>query len=309
MQRFATDIQYEGTTEGVSISQFSEMLLHADWPLLVRHESYSKGRTTGLHQHLDFYALYVIRSGKGVHVIDDIPSAVRTGDIYLLCPGAIHAYREYQNLEIDAFYFSVELFDEGQRAILTGMQGFWPLMHSPDTTRFHLSRENWQQLEREIESLRAEWCDDSPAASRLLRDGFFRFLVMLARWRKPEDTSFSREHAARVEAAPNVSAAIAEVLSAIESDLSKDWTIKNLAARCFLSPRRFSELFRQQTGDSPAHYLARLRLEKSKFLVETSSLSLSQIARECGFADGAHLSRTFSQAFGVAPSQWRKREK
>jgi len=272
---------------------------HADWPLVVRHESYPKGSSTGSHHHSDFYALYVIRSGKAIHVIDGNPSAVRRGDVYLLCPDAIHAYRDYRNLEIDAFYFSSELFDENQREILAQMSGFWPLMQSPDATKFHLSPQNWQQLEFEIENLRAEWSDNSPAASRLLRDGFFRFLVLLARWRKPETRPES-------ESSPIHSAAIAEVLSAIESDLTKDWTIKTLAARCFLSPRRFCDLFRQHTGDSPAHYLSRLRLEKAQFLIETGDFSLSQIARECGFADGAHLSRVFSQAFGIAPSRWKK---
>jgi AraC-like DNA-binding protein len=273
---------------------------HVDWPLVVRHESYRKATSTGNHCHADFYALYVIRGGRGIHIVDGIASAVRRGDVYLLCPGAIHSYRDYRDLEIDAFYFSSDLFDEGQHEILAGMRGFWPLMQSPDATKFHLSQQNWHQLEIEIENLRAEWSDNSPAGSRLLRDGFFRFLVMLARWRRPETEQLSTNTG-------NHSIAIAEILGMIESDLSKDWTIKNLSARCFLSPRRFCELFRQQTGDSPAHYLARLRLEKAQFLIESGNASLSQIARECGFADGAHLSRAFSRAFGIAPSKWKKR--
>jgi transcriptional regulator GlxA family with amidase domain len=56
----------------------------------------------------------------------------------------------------------------------------------------------------------------------------------------------------------------------------------------------------------PYRWLRAVRVERAKDLLFNSSLSLSQIAYECGFSDQSHLTRVFSDSIGITPGAWRK---
>lgn len=77
---------------------------------------------------------------------------------------------------------------------------------------------------------------------------------------------------------------------------------KELAARVGLSAGRFAHLFREQTGLPVRRYLLWLRLLRA--INQLSRIvSLTDAAHEAGFADSAHLTRTFRRMFGITPSE------
>ena len=47
------------------------------------------------------------------------------------------------------------------------------------------------------------------------------------------------------------------------------------------------------------------RVEESKALLLNSTLSLTEIAIKCGFADQSHFTRSFAAAVGATPGRWR----
>jgi len=71
-----------------------------------------------------------------------------------------------------------------------------------------------------------------------------------------------------------------------------------------LSPSRLRHLFVEQTGLPFKTYLLWLRLTRA---VEAfaAGASLTEAAHQAGFADSAHLSRTFRRMFGIAPTSLR----
>jgi len=71
------------------------------------------------------------------------------------------------------------------------------------------------------------------------------------------------------------------------------------AASCAgLSPSRASHLFVEETGLPFRHYVLWLRLIRAVD-VYSKGQSLTEAAHEAGFADSAHLSRTFKRMFGL----------
>lgn len=78
-----------------------------------------------------------------------------------------------------------------------------------------------------------------------------------------------------------------------------------LAAQVHLSESRFTHLFRQQTGLPLSRYLLWTRLLDGVAAVAEGD-SLTEAAHRAGFADLAHMSRTFRNTFGVAPSELQK---
>lgn len=65
-----------------------------------------------------------------------------------------------------------------------------------------------------------------------------------------------------------------------------------------LSPSRVSHLFVEETGLPFRTYVLWLRLVRAAE-AHTRGLNLTEAAQEAGFADSAHLSRTFKRMFGV----------
>jgi AraC family transcriptional regulator len=92
----------------------------------------------------------------------------------------------------------------------------------------------------------------------------------------------------------------------IENGLDGLLPVDELAKLVSLSPSHFCRVFRESFGDSPHGYITKLRVERARTLMLTTSESLSQIALACGLADQAHLCRCFRRVTGTTPGFWRR---
>ncbi|MFE9205568.1 GlxA family transcriptional regulator [Micromonospora sp. NPDC007230] len=82
--------------------------------------------------------------------------------------------------------------------------------------------------------------------------------------------------------------------------------LRDLAAHARMSVRTFTRHFRSETGLSPAQWLLQQRTEHARLLLETTDLSVDQIARHAGFGTTAALRQHFHQRVGVAPTAYRR---
>ena len=78
-------------------------------------------------------------------------------------------------------------------------------------------------------------------------------------------------------------------------------SVGEIAANVALSESRFSHLFTEQIGVPVRRYQLWIRLRNAMHLL-AGGASLTDTAHEAGFADSAHLTRTFRQMLGIAPS-------
>lgn len=296
---------------GVVASSLTQLAgLHSRLPVALRREFYEHGETTGDHRHLDFVALYAVRGGSGVHIINGVASSLTKGDIYLLAPGSLHSYVRYENLEIDALYFAPNLLRDEELESLRVLPGFWSLFaedaapqNGRDDPRLHLRPEEWKTIENQFAVLRTLWNRTDAASPLLLGGTIFALLVHLAwRWE-------SRPSAAAIAATPDDSAPAPNIADAIgwcEAHFSEPLSVPQLAARLFLSPNHFSQRFKREVGVTPAAFIRRLRLEKARALLRETDWSLAHIALNTGFADAAHLARSFRACYGLTPHTFRR---
>ncbi|MGO4353364.1 GlxA family transcriptional regulator [Rhizobium sp. RAF36] len=90
-------------------------------------------------------------------------------------------------------------------------------------------------------------------------------------------------------------------LSFAKENLASDLSIEALAEAARLSPRQFSRVFREETGQTPAKAVERLRVEAARLMMETSRHPIEVIARETGFGDRERMRQAFLRAFGQSP--------
>jgi AraC-like DNA-binding protein len=79
------------------------------------------------------------------------------------------------------------------------------------------------------------------------------------------------------------------------------------ALRVGLSRRRFSQLFREEAGESWLQAIRRLRIGHAQRLLTETGHSVTAIAFQSGFSDLSHFHRVFrSCSNGLTPESWRR---
>ncbi|OUS75007.1 hypothetical protein B1748_19070 [Paenibacillus sp. MY03] len=83
-------------------------------------------------------------------------------------------------------------------------------------------------------------------------------------------------------------------------------SLNMIAERFNLSPQYLSSFFKKHKGINLADYMARIRVEQAKRLLQDPSLSLNRIAELVGYAKDAGLIRIFKKYMGVTPGKYRE---
>ncbi|MGW0184580.1 GlxA family transcriptional regulator [Streptomyces sp. NPDC003362] len=88
--------------------------------------------------------------------------------------------------------------------------------------------------------------------------------------------------------------------------LDEPLTVAQLAAHAHMSMRTFARRFRDETGLPPRQWLIKQRLDRARHLLESSSLTVDQIAGDVGFATATSLRQHMAAELGVSPLAYRR---
>ncbi|GLX51396.1 AraC family transcriptional regulator [Streptomyces hygroscopicus subsp. hygroscopicus] len=82
--------------------------------------------------------------------------------------------------------------------------------------------------------------------------------------------------------------------------------LRDLAEQEAMSVRTFTRRFREEVGVSPGQWLAQQRVERARQLLESTDLSMDQVARSAGFGTAQSMRQHVQQALGVTPTAYRR---
>jgi AraC family transcriptional regulator len=95
---------------------------------------------------------------------------------------------------------------------------------------------------------------------------------------------------------------------AIGANLGGNIALASIAKECGLSPSHFARAFAISVGQPPHQWLLEQRVDLARQLLGQSTMPLSEVAIQCGFADQSHFTRVFSAKTGLAPGRWRREQ-
>ena len=104
---------------------------------------------------------------------------------------------------------------------------------------------------------------------------------------------------------PDADVRVRRALLCIDRRLTEPLSLAMLARAAHSTPRTLTRLFGATLGTTPAGMVRRLRLERAQRLLDSGTLTLAQVAAECGFSDAPHFARRYRQAYGRSPRQSR----
>ncbi|MBR3998476.1 MAG: helix-turn-helix transcriptional regulator [Clostridia bacterium] len=240
----------------------------------------------------DFIEIEFFVEGAGIHYQNGIPWRVRSGYIYLLMPGDYHyyaldesVYYHFYNIKVDAALPASSIMES--------------LSAYPRPYAVYLEGEEYETVLREVRYLHDYWHDrydrgKSPVDA-MTRNITERIILLLLRnLKQPERTVFA-----------SVPQEIRSIVEYVDRHYREAITSDDMARLTGLSPHYFSDYFKKHTGCAFCDYVNQVRLFRAKALLETTDLSVKEIADAAGFHSQAYFSRMFARQFSVSPREYR----
>lgn len=236
---------------------------------------------------LDFQILYIIK-GKGSFRIAQNVLDVQGGSIAIYHPGEIqqYTYSSQDNTEVYWIHFTGYGAEEFlQKA------GLW---HKPiytigiDITIIELYKKIIYelQLKRPLYELTA-----STACLELV--------ALMGRKSLEVKNSFQGKRDEKIY----------RVIEELHSSYNIKWSVTELSNMCNLSPFQFIRNFKAHTGMTPIDYLIKIRIDKAKEFLLSTSLSIHEISEILGYENAFYFSRIFKRKEGVSPEKYRNKNK
>jgi len=202
---------------------------------------------------------------------------VRAPSWVLLPAGVPHAIEEHRGLEVSVLHFESTLGD-GMDALrlLKPKLDPTPAINPAVGTLFESAVDAWKQKTPIGRILANRWLE----------------LWFLQAFGNPCDTL-------------TLDPRLMRVLTWLHDNPQRSFKLQEAARQAGVSPSHLRSLFQKSFGASPKKVAQGIRLEDACRLLETSNLTLSEIAFRTGWEDVTGFSRSFRKRFGLPPGAFR----
>ena len=99
---------------------------------------------------------------------------------------------------------------------------------------------------------------------------------------------------------------IKNILDYIEENYAEPITLNTLADRVHISKEYLCRIFSSMSESSPIEYLNRYRIQKSAYMLMSTSKRVSEISLSCGFNSSSYFNKLFLRYMGCTPTEYRK---
>ncbi len=255
------------------------------------------------HQHMDFFELVFVRSGKGIHELGDEQLPIEAGNVFLVHPGQKHRYTNASGMEIYNILFAKSFLNNFTEDFqgLPNYQLLFNLDLQPGDTLsgrlMLLDSQFFPDVLKVLDDVIAEQNAREPGGRVAALSDLLRFFLILLRHLRPMPGrgDIHASHACRVSL----------LMAALDRRYEEPWNLDKMAALAKMASGNFRLEFKRLTGLSPIRYLLKVRLLKAKQMLEVSDLTIGEVAMKCGFNDSNYFTRQFHAQFQMTPRQLR----
>ncbi len=254
------------------------------------------------HHHTQL-EISLILTGKGVYECSGVAYAFRPGDVFFHCGGDNHSFREIKagsRLSLLVCQFEPRLlwslgndwFDS--KVLQLFMKESQIKRHLPEGTEIA------EAIAGLLHECFQECVKQKPAYELIAKAKLLVILGLIVRQFTNEMTEIpyriSEQNIRHVERSMNY----------LLDHLDENLTLDDLAKEAQMSRSYYSSLFKTMNGVSVWSYITNQRIRKAQQLLETTEMSVTNIATVCGFNTLANFNRSFRQQTGESPTLYRR---
>lgn len=253
--------------------------------VLESHHAANFAMQTSSH---DFLEVFLVIGGRGSFWIDDTETACEAGDVVVVPAGCRHRISDEPGMPLSLYGVCVsrEWYALEKSRLQPGV------VTVPDKLG--------PRLRTELRRMLFDQTNPRDGWRWLLVGRALQFLGLISRCRMADaSASESRQRDSSSER-------MAQYVRELEDRFYESMDLDDEAASLGLSRRRFTQLFREETGTSWLDHVLRLRIEYAMRLLRETRRSVTAIAFESGFEELSGFYRAFKRHAGMAPLDWRK---
>ena len=268
------------------------------------HAFLMKDYDIGMHEQ-EFFEINIISRGSGFHYINNNAINANEGDVFIIPPKISHGYVGGEGFDV----FHVIMSDSFMNKYIADLQnlsafyklfGAEPLMRGKTSSPLHLtlSKEELTPTLNIIFEI-AKYINYNDPTESLIRSNLAMASIGLlcsayTLSHPNSDMTQSEEHA------------LMESISYIHERYYEKITIETLLQIAHMSRTSYIKKFKEICKMSPAAYITKIRLDAALVMIQTTSLSVSEIAYRTGFYDASHLTKTFEATYNTSPMSYRE---
>jgi AraC-like DNA-binding protein len=253
-----------------------------------------------LHWH-DVLEINYIKSGTGYYIINGRTFEFQQGDILLINSNDLHCAYETKDLVMQVISFEASWFLSSLRYDPEILCPFKEMgVHF--TNLLDREEPHMDLLRGLLLELQEEHDKGGSSYGSMVYSNMLRFLAYVNRYFRREVVGKGKDSIGATQLDK-----MRKVIYDMEQNFAYQWTLEELAGLVYLSPSRFSDLFRHAVGAPPLLYLIHIRLDHAVRLLESSDMKITDIALECGFRSLSNFNRLFKKHIGASPKISRRR--
>ena len=254
---------------------------------ITRGADYNMSRN---HFH-EYYEVLYIKTGSCRFFVNNELYDLNSGDFMIIPPHEVHGNKYLAQSYRYNLYFKSE---DCERPLYNRIYDVYLkkscFIHIPGTFRADAE----QLLSKMLTNDKA----DDEYSKTILKNYLAIFFMNLCRY-KIEPSTYGM-------VGINDNPEILEAARYITDNFNQEITLDKMADRAGLSPSYFSRKFRSVTGMGMKEYLSFQRLKHAARLLISTTMSITDIALECGFSDSNYFKDAFKNMFGESPRAYRK---
>ena len=86
-------------------------------------------------------------------------------------------------------------------------------------------------------------------------------------------------------------------------------SVAKIAKKCAVSESSLRQIFKAQTGMTPAQYRTDIKLKQAAYLLESTDLTVHEIAEKLNFFDAPYFCKVFRSHIGLSPMEYARDKK
>lgn len=251
------------------------------------------------HWHEEMEIIYITR-GKGFVRLNDELVQIETGDIILIGKETIHYIQSDKD---DILYFKSLVFNLNIIYSYLGdacqVELVDPLMNNKFEIKSVLKKENkrYSQFLRIYLNIIEVYCRKEKYFYIKIKGLFFELFYEMFKADVIRNVDISKTRK---------TSKMKVILDYIDNHYYENMTINNLAQMMHYNEYYFMKIFKQYTGKTFISYINEIRIEKSKYLILNTDLSITEIATKVGFNNTSYYIKKFQHLQGITPHKFRK---
>ncbi len=243
------------------------------------------GHESTRHVH-DAFEIYYMKEGRCTYYIEDTMYKLLPGDVILI-PGNTSHRTSYGGVAHTRLLVNCS-YAYLPEPVLERLDGIGPLYRNNKVI---------SQLEELFAKIEHEYSHSDTLSAEVLKCFTAELMFVILRHKN--------EH---VKASVN-SNFITTVQEYIQNNYMNDVKLSSIAEMLSVSQEHLSRVFKQENGVGFKEYLTEFRLQKAEeMLKHEPGRAVSEVAYACGFNDGNYFSFKFKKAYGVSPTEIRRKK-